>query len=98
MQTKKEERVQCLEIINKWQQSGLTQKAFCTVNNIRYHVFHYWYKVYRTEQNVTSSFLPVNIKPVTRQEQITITGLNGLQVRLQLTDQVAGFIKQLLLS
>ena len=98
MQTKKEERAQCLEMISKWQQSGLTQKAFCTDNNIRYHIFHYWYKVYRTEQNVTSPFLPVNIKSIARQEQITITGLNGLQVRLQLTGQAVGFIKELLLS
>ncbi len=98
MQTKKEERAQSLEMISKWQQSGLSQKAFCTDNNIRYHVFHYWYKVYKAEQNVTSSFLPVNIKPVARQEQITITGLNGLQLRLQLSDQAVGFIKHLLLS
>lgn len=98
MQIKKEERAQCLEMISKWQQSGLTQKAFCKDNNVEYHVFHYWYKVYKTEQNVTNSFLSVNIKPASGQEQITITGLNGLQVQLQLTDQAAGFIKQLLLS
>ncbi len=98
MQTKKEERAQCLEMISKWQQSGLTQKAFCMDNNIRYHVFHYWYRVYRTEQNVTSCFLPVNIKPEGRQEQITVTGLNGLQLRFELSDQAVGFIKQLLLS
>jgi hypothetical protein len=54
--------------------------------------------VYKTEQNVAGSFLPVNIKPLARHEQITITGLNGLEVRLPFTDQAVGFIKQLLLS
>jgi hypothetical protein len=98
MQNKKEQRVQLLEMITNWQQSGLSQKGFCVANNIHYHVFHYWYKVYKTEQNATSSFLPVNIKPVARQEQITITGLNGLQVRMPFCDQAAGFIKELLLS
>ena len=98
MQAKKEERAQYMGMINKWQQSGLTQKVFCIDNNIRYHVFHYWYKVYKTEQNVAGSFLPVNIKPLARHEQITITGMNGLEVRLPFTDQAVGFIKQLLLS
>lgn len=98
MQAKKEERVQYMDMISKWQQSGLTQKVFCMDNKIRYHVFHYWYKVYKTELNVSGSFLPVNIKPLARPEQITITGLNGLEVRLPFTDQAVGFIKQLLVS
>lgn len=98
MRDKNEQRTQQLAMINQWQQGGLSQKQFCANNNIRYHVFHYWYRIYKTEQNATSSFLPVNIKPVARQEQITITGLNGLQVRVSFSDQAAGFIKQLLLS
>jgi hypothetical protein len=98
MQDKNEQRTQHLAMIKQWQQGGLSQKQFCVNNNIRYHVFHYWYRVYKTEQNATSSFLPVNIKPVVRQEQITVTGLNGLQVRVSFSDQAVGFIKQLLLS
>jgi len=99
MQTKNEQRAQCMEMISKWQQSGLSQKVFCTDNNIRYNVFHYWYRVYKTEQNVPASFLPVNIKPLAKHDQqITITGQNGLEVRLPFRDQAVGFIKQLLLS
>jgi hypothetical protein len=26
-----------------WQASGLKQKDYCRVNQIAYHVFHYWY-------------------------------------------------------
>ena len=33
--------------IQQWQSSGLTQKAFCEAQSIRYHVFHYWYKVFK---------------------------------------------------
>jgi len=98
MQNKKEQRLHFLEMISQWRQSGLTQKVFCETNNIRYHIFHYWYKIYRSEQSATSSFLPVNIKPVPRQEQITITSPNGIQVQFPLTDQAVRFIKQLLLS
>jgi hypothetical protein len=98
MRAENEQRTQYIAMIGQWQRSGLSQKQFCAGNNIRYHVFHYWYRVYKTEQNATSSFLPINVKAAIRQEQITITGLNGLQVQLPFCDQAAGFIKQLLLS
>ena len=98
MQAKKEQRAQNLEMIKQWQQSGTTQKAFCVANNIAYHVFHYWYGVYRSEQKTTSTFLPVNITPPVNQGQITITGLSGIQLQVPMTDQSVGFIKQLLLG
>ena len=43
----KDVREQMFEHINGWKQSGVTQKSFCEQANIPYHVFHYWYKVYR---------------------------------------------------
>jgi hypothetical protein len=46
MQNKKEQRAKNLEMIGQWQQSGLTQRAFCATHNIAYHVFHYYYGVY----------------------------------------------------
>jgi hypothetical protein len=39
--------------ISGWQQSGLTQKAWCEKNNIAYATFHYWYKRYRSQKSVT---------------------------------------------
>ena len=52
------------EVINQWQQSGLTQKAWCEQNNIAYGTFHYWYKLYRsqalaTNQDSSEGFLPL---------------------------------------
>ena len=97
MQNKKENRVQMLAMISQWRQSGLTQKAFCVANNVAYHVFHYWYGVYRTSENSPGSFVPVTIRPVGKHELITITGLSGIQVQFAFTDQSVRFIKQLLL-
>lgn len=37
------------ESINHWQQSGLSQKAWCENHNITYSTFHYWYKRYRNQ-------------------------------------------------
>ena len=31
-------------IINEWQQSGLSKKAFCLDRNIAYQTFQYWCK------------------------------------------------------
>jgi hypothetical protein len=97
MQDKKEHRAVMLQMITQWQQSGLRQKAFCATNDIAYHVFHYWYGIYRANENSTGSFLPVNITPAVNQEKITITGINGIQVQFAFTDQSVHFLKQLLL-
>ena len=36
--------------ILRWQQSGLSQKAWCEKNKIPYSTFHYWYKRFRTKK------------------------------------------------
>jgi len=98
MQNKKEHRAESLQMITQWQQSGLTQKAFCITNNVAYHVFHYWYRVYRSNQNTCGSFLPVTVTTAAGLEPVTIIGVNGIQVQLAFSDQSIRFIKQLLLS
>jgi hypothetical protein len=98
MQNTKEHRAELLQMITQWQQSGLTQKAFCLTNNIAYHVFHYWYGVYRSAQNNTGSFLPVTVTPTASPEPITLIGVNGIKVQLACSDQSIRFVKQLLLS
>jgi len=56
---------QMFAMVGDWKQSGLSQKAYCEQNQIRYHVFHYWYKRYRDEQSNYSepAFIPLNVKP-----------------------------------
>ena len=98
MQNTNEQRVELLDMIPRWKNSGLTQKAFCTNNDIAYHVFHYWYGVYRSNQNTTGSFVAVKISTSPIATQVTITGTNGLQLQLALTHQSVLFIKQLLQS
>jgi hypothetical protein len=33
--------------INRWKQSGLSQKDWCERNHVSYATFHYWYRRYR---------------------------------------------------
>lgn len=62
MQSKEEVQQQMFGCIDRWQQSGLTQKAFCQQVNLAYHVFHYWYRRYRIAENKSaSSFIKLGI-------------------------------------
>jgi hypothetical protein len=65
MQKDTEVREQMFSIITSWKQSGLSQKSFCEQHNIRYHVFHYWYKCYRNSQVAAKDegFIPLKIQP-----------------------------------
>jgi hypothetical protein len=48
--------------ISAWQQSGLTQKAFCQQHNIAYHVFHYYYRRFRgKEKDKPASFIKLQL-------------------------------------
>lgn len=96
MQDKQEHRSHKLQMIEQWQQSGLSQKDFCAATGIVYHVFHYWYGVYRSEKNSSHTFVPVQIKQAVGEQQITVTGINGIQIQVPFTDMSVCFIKQLL--
>lgn len=51
--------------ILQWQQSGLTQKAYCEQESIAYHVFHYYYKRFRDKENIGShKFIKLQVTPV----------------------------------
>jgi hypothetical protein len=49
--------------IRSWQQSGLSQKAWCEQHQIKYHVFHYWYKRYRQQPSpaIQNPFIPLQL-------------------------------------
>ena len=51
-------------MIADWQQSGLTQKGWCEQQGIKYHVFHYWYKRWRSLHSSTATenvFVPLAV-------------------------------------
>ena len=64
MQYDQQTQEQMFAMISSWKQSGLSQKAYCLQNNIRYYVFHYWYKRYRddrSEPKETAAFIPLEV-------------------------------------
>lgn len=54
-------------ILDQWKASGLTQKQFCSEQNIKVATLHYWIKKFRSENSVPEepNFLPVRCSPET---------------------------------
>lgn len=76
MQNKKQVHQEKLAMIEQWQRSGLSQKAYCTQNNVAYHQFHYWYKRYRDIQPMSdqgsSSFVKLEVSPLRGSAQLEL--------------------------
>ena len=52
--------------IASWQATDLSQKEWCRQQEIAYHVFHYWYRLYREdhpEPASDNSFVRLTVKP-----------------------------------
>jgi transposase-like protein len=84
MRNNPEVRRQMLELIEQWQQSGLSQKAFCQQQSIRSHSFYYWYKRYRQQhassQNNNSSLVELQIEKSAAASSIEINYPGGIRV------------------
>ncbi len=67
MQKDTEQKQRMFALIEHWQSSGQSQVAYCKEASLAYHIFHYWYKVYREEKQSTkaaaSAFVALQLKP-----------------------------------
>jgi len=43
-------RDKMFEIVRAWQQSDVSQKEWCRQEDIPYHIFHYWYRKFKDQQ------------------------------------------------
>ena len=83
-------------MIEDWQSSALNQRDYCAAKKVAYHVFHYWYGVYRKKKTDTGTFLPMKVTSTPIKEQLTIIGTSGIKVQLPLTEKSIAFVKLLL--
>src|SRR3954465_5531435 len=58
-------REQMYAHIEQWKKSGLSQKVYCEQQAVKYHVFHYWYKLYRDQHQRTAQEEPEPTSPAT---------------------------------
>ncbi len=84
-------------IIEAWKSSGLTQKEYCQQNNIGYHIFHYWYKKFKSSQKPKAGkFIPLQVKKDSSpQSSIEIILSNGTRIVFNKTVD-ATFIRALI--
>src|SRR5829696_6417252 len=50
IQNSEEVKKEMFSHIDQWKTSNQSQKSYCIDHNIRYHVFHYYFKRYREMQ------------------------------------------------
>lgn len=87
---------QMFSVIGDWQQSGLSQKAFCSQFGLRYHVFHYWYKVYRNQGGLPgTSFIKLEVTPPTGTASAELICTDGKRVVFH-QPVSAGYLKALI--
>jgi hypothetical protein len=58
MEQTEQAREQMYTHIEQWKGSGLSQKAYCEQQAVKYHVFHYWYKLYRDQHQAAQEPQP----------------------------------------
>jgi hypothetical protein len=64
MSVKLDVTAQMFDKVVQWQQSGLTQKAYCEQQGLAYHVFHYYYKRFGDKENTGShKFIKLQVMP-----------------------------------
>jgi hypothetical protein len=94
-----EVREQMFSMIEQWQQSGLTQKAFCERQSLKYHTFYYWYKCYRRQNPVevnAGSFVKLQIAKPSFAASVEINYPGG--VRLVFHEPVSAIYLKVLLG
>ena len=60
-------------IITAWQNSGMTQKAFCREQGLKPSLFYYWLRKYRKTDPADThpeSFIPIELSPVKERHNV----------------------------
>lgn len=78
-------RQQMLEMIDRWKQSGLSQKSFCEKEQIPYHKFYYWLRLSRhkkqgTKETGATGFVKLKIKEPVAPSSIEVHLPQGARV------------------
>lgn len=95
-----EHRNTMFSIIENWQQSGLSQKTFCEEQHIKAHVFYYWYKCYRIQNNTlvvqpAKRFIELRAPAILPEASIELLLANGHRILFH-QPVAASFIKAII--
>jgi hypothetical protein len=83
MRNNSEVQQQMFEVIERWKQSGLSQKSFCEKKSIKFYTFYYWYKRYRQQSQGSDSkpdFVKLKIKKTAAPTSVEIYFPDGVRL------------------
>jgi hypothetical protein len=89
--------------IERWQSSGLTQRAYCRKARINHNGFYYWVKQFKGQINLDPApacFIPVSVQVPEENvsDRIIVTGPNGMEILFPCTQHSIALIRQLLMG
>lgn len=77
--TTQERREKMLQLVEQWQQSGQSQKAFAQAHGIKLFTFRYWVQKHREQPATAGAFVQLGTQPTTG---ISIHYPNGTELQL----------------
>lgn len=83
MRNNTEVRLQMSGMIERWQESGLSQKSFCEKESIKSYTFYYWYKRYRQQTQSSESqsgFVKLKIEKPTIAASVEVLFPDGMRL------------------
>jgi hypothetical protein len=89
--------------IERWQSSGLTQRAYCRKVRINHGGFYYWltqFKEHIGREAAPASFITVSVQVPEEivSDRIIVTGPNGMEIFFPCTQLSITLIRQLLMG
>jgi predicted acetyltransferase len=84
---KQENKIEMLQFIEEWKQSGESQTTFCKNKKLSFHIFYYWLRRYKDQSRPATTrkaFIPVTIpvNEMTSSNEIEIYYPNGVRIVL----------------
>jgi hypothetical protein len=78
-------RQEMLELIDRWKQSGLTQKSFCEMEQLPFHKFYYWlrrsgHQKQGTKETGSTGFVKLKIKEPVSTSSIEVQLPQGVRL------------------
>jgi len=89
--------------IDRWQTSGLTQRAYCRKARINHNGFYYWVKKYADENSQATAdvgFFPLTVQKdsASGEDRIIVVSPNGLEIIFPCTQQSIALIRELVMA
>ena len=89
--------------IERWQSSGLTQRAYCRKTRINHGGFYYWltqFKEHIGREAAPAGFIPVSVQVPEEivSDRILVTSPNGMEIFFPCTQHSIDLIRQLVMD